>query len=78
MNLSFVVFLFVGTIWDQNAGLGTPDIQFELTRAACEMDRAQWLLDHETANASQAPAFRQGYGATPCFMVISQAQAKQS
>lgn len=78
MSLSFAIFVFVGVIWNQSAGMDTPDIQFELTRAACEADRAQWLFDHQTANDGQSPAFRQGYGATPCFMVVSDAQAKQS
>lgn len=78
MMLSFMVFVFVGTVWNQSNGLDTPDIQFELTRAACEAARTQWLADHAAANESETPTFRVGYGATPCQMIISEAGSKSS
>lgn len=76
--MSFVVFLFVGMLWSPSGGMETPTLQLELTRAACEQDRLQFLANAEAANQGEAPAMREGYGATPCFLVISQAQAKQS
>jgi hypothetical protein len=76
--LSFVVFLFVGMLWSPSGGMETPTIQLELTRAACEADRQQFLDTAAAANDGKAPAFREGYGATPCTLVISEAQAKQS
>lgn len=76
--MSFVIFVFVALLWSPTGGLETPTIQLELTRAACEADRQQFLDTAAAANESQAPAFREGYGATPCTLVISEAQAKQS
>lgn len=75
--LSFVVFVFVGVGWD-TSGMTTPTLQFEITRAACEFDRATWLAEQEKENDGRTPAFRVGFGATPCIMLISQSGAKQS
>lgn len=76
--MAFVVFIFVGVLWGQSGGLETPTIQFELTRAACEADRQQFLDTQATTNAGESPAFQEGYGVTPCYMVISEAGSKSS
>ena len=76
--MSFVIFTFVAFLWSPTGGMETPTIQLELTRAACEADRQQFIDTAIAANDGEAPAMREGYGATPCLLVISEAQAKHT
>ena len=56
--MSFVIFTFVAFLWSPSGGMETPTIQLELTRAACEADRQQFIdtLEHWPGETAALPA----------------------